>query len=262
MVYDYVPELVKIDKIWDESSDSKRFRVKMKMAHHPGQFVQVSVVGIGECPLGICSYSEDHIEFLVRKVGNVTTALHNLKVGDLIGVRGPYGHGYPMHYFDGDKIVIIGGGSGVAPLRSIIQYVEKNMDKFDGAELFLGYRSPSDILFKEDLKEWQKRFKVSMTVDKGDKRWKGNVGVVTKLIDSSGMDNNKKIVAACGPPIMMKFVIQSLKNLGFNDDQIYVSLERMMQCGIGKCGHCLVGGKYVCEHGPVFRYDSAKWLED
>ena len=150
----------------------------------------------------------------------------------------------------------------MAPVRGVIEYIESNREEFGDIFLFMGFRSPGDMLFKKDLKRWQNKFNQKITVDKPDKSWKGDVGVVTKMLEESGIKNNKKIVITCGPPVMIKFVIKTLEKMGFNHDQIYVSLERMMKCGIQKCGHCMIGGKYVCRDGPVFNYENAKWLKD
>ncbi|MBW2999737.1 FAD/NAD(P)-binding protein [Candidatus Woesearchaeota archaeon] len=262
MVFTYMPKIVKIEKVWNETDDTKTLRLNYPIKHEPGQFVELSVVGVGEAPFGICSYSDKYIDVLVREVGNVTHAVHNLKQGDKVGIRGPYGTGYPMHHMENDSLLIVGGGTGVAPLRSVVEYVRHNREKYKDIHLFLGFRDPKEILFKRDIKNWEKEFNLHLTVDKADKKWKGNVGLVTALLEKSGLNNHNKIAATCGPPIMIKFVIKTLKKMGFNDDQIYVSMERLMQCGMGKCGHCIVGGKYVCEHGPVFNYNDAKWLED
>jgi len=258
----YVPKLIKIESIKEIATDEYIIRVNHKAKHDPGQFYQLSVLGIGEAPISICSYNEKYTEFLIRAVGNVTNKICSMKKNDKIALRGPYGHGYPMENMKANTIILIGGGSGVAPLRGVIEYLEKNRSDFNDIITYFGFRNPEEILFKEDMKKWDKTLQNNVTVDKGSKGYKGNVGLVTALLDNSGLDNKNKVVVTCGPPVMIKFVIQSLKKLGFNDDQIYVSFERHMKCGVGKCGHCMVHGHYACKHGPVFRYDGVKEHKD
>ena len=202
------------------------------------------------------------MELCVRNVGNVTSRLFELKKGNIIGIRGPYGHGYPMQHMLHNNITIIAGGTGVAPVRSVIQYIEQHRADYSDVELFFGFRSPKDVLFKNDLKVWEKSFRMHLTVDKPDKKWKYNSGVVTKLLEQANISSGNKTVVTCGPPIMIKFVIQTLQKLHFHNDQIYVSYERLMKCGIGKCGHCMIQGLYVCKDGPVFRYDKVKDLKE
>lgn len=258
----YIPKLAAIQDITKETSDTSTYRIKYPIKHDPGQFVEVSVLGIGECPISICSFSKSNIELCIRNVGNVTNTISKLKKGDKVYVRGPYGHGYPMQLFRKKNIVIIGGGTGVAPLRGVIKFIERNRKMFGKIDLFLGFRNPEDILFKNDIKEWKKKFNLQLTVDKADKAWKGNIGVVTTLLEAAKLSSENTIVITCGPPIMIKFVLQTLKKLGFADSQIYMSLERLMKCGIGKCGRCQIAGKRVCRHGPVFCYEEAKFLKD
>jgi len=254
----YKPKLVKIDKKTKQTEGEYLFRINHKITHDPGQFLQVSVLGIGEAPISICSYSEDYIEFSVRAVGDVTSALCSLNKGDTIGIRGPYGKGYPMRFLKGNSAIIVGGGCGIAPQRSIIEYIEKNRGDFFDVLLFFGFRNPEEILFKEDMERWKNKFDLNLTVDKGDKNWAGNVGFVTELLEKREIENRSKVVFMCGPPMMIKFVIDILKKKGFNNDQLFISYERHMKCGEGVCGHCMIHGKYTCKDGPVFRYDEVK----
>jgi len=256
----YLPKLVKIIKVVKETSDTKTFTIDFKAKHDPGQFVEVSVLGIGEAPISACSYSKKYMDLCIRNVGNVTNAISKLKKGDKLGIRGPYGFGYPMHYMINNNITIIAGGTGVAPVRSVIEYIEQNRADFKDVEIFFGFRTPYDMLFKKGIARWQKKFNVHLTVDKPTKEWKYNKGVVTNLL--TNLSNENKVVVTCGPPIMIKFVIQTLEKLRFHDDQIYVSYERRMKCGIGKCGHCMIKGVYVCKDGPVFRYDIVRNLKE
>lgn len=257
----YVPKRVKVLNIRKETEDIATFKLGYKLKHEPGQFVLISLLGIGECPISICSYSTNFIELCIRKVGNVTRALHKIKKNSYVYIRGPYGNGYPMKEFRKKPLLIIGGGTGVAPLRSVIQYTIKNKTDFPDLKIFLGFKEPKDVLFRDDIIRWRKVAKVELTVDKGAKGWDGHVGVITELLKKFEL-NNKAIVLVCGPPIMIRFVIQLLKNQNFRDEQIYVSLERQMKCGIGLCGHCRIKDKLVCQDGPVFHYKIAKELID
>lgn len=254
----YEPKFYRILSKKKQTEGDYLLKIDCRMRHSPGEFVQCSVLGIGEAPISICSYSEDYIELSVRAVGSVTRAIAGLEEGSLIGIRGPYGRGYPMEHLNGNNVLIIGGGCGIAPLRSVIEHIEKNRADFKEVYLFFGYRSINEVLFREDNKSWAEKFNFNITLDRGDEKWSGNVGLITGLLEKASFDNINKIVFICGPPVMIKFVIGVLKKRGFNDDQIYISAERHMKCGIGKCGHCMIHGKYTCKDGPVFRYDEVK----
>ncbi len=258
----YTPKKHKILEKKKVTEDTYFFRVKSDVYHLPGHFVEISVLGVGEAPISIASYKENSMDFLIRDVGNVTRAICKLKEGDNFFIRGPYGRGYPMRCFEGNEIILIGGGTGTAPLRGVIQYIQKNREKYRDIDIFLGFRDPKNILFKNDLKEWKSKFNLCLTVDKGDSKWKGKCGLITKILEKSKINNKNKIVLICGPPIMIKFTLEVLKKLGFNDDQIYLSLERHMKCGMGKCGRCMIHGKYTCVDGPVFRYDQIKDVKE
>lgn len=258
----YVPKQYNVLDVKKEISDTSTFRINCKLKHMPGQFVMVSLLGIGECPISIASYSNKHMDLCIRNVGNVTNSIHKLKKGNKVFVRGPLGNGYPMEKFYNKNIILIGGGTGVAPLIGVAQYIINKRNKFNNLDMFLGFRSPEDILFKRNFKSWQKEFNFYITVDKADRKWKKNVGVITKLLEKIRPSNKNSIVIICGPPMMIKFTVQTLKKFGFKDGQIYMSLERLMKCGLGKCGHCLIKGKYVCKDGPVFNYKDAKLLDD
>jgi len=248
-----------LKKTW-ESPDTVTFRVDWQVAHDPGQFVQISIPGIGESPISFCSWNPHYVEFNVRVVGNVTKAIARLEVGEKMLVRGPYGRGYPMHYFKGNNLLFIGGGCGVAPLKGIIEYVEHHRSDFKDVDLYFGYRSRDDILFKHLLDHWREKFSLHITIDKdaGDFHYSCPVGFVTDAVKNADISPVNKLVFICGPPIMTEKTVPLLLEKGFHDDQIWLSLERHMKCGVGKCGHCMVYGKYVCKDGPVFRYDEIK----
>ncbi|RJQ18152.1 hypothetical protein C4573_00330 [Candidatus Woesearchaeota archaeon] len=257
----FVPKPYKILEFYRETPDTFTITINMAVQHAPGQFVQVSLPGIGESPISICSDSREHIKLNIREVGNVTRALANLKKGDTVLVRGPYGKGYPMESLKGNSLLIIGGGCGVAPLKGIIDYVENHRSEYKDVQLYLGYRTPDDIIFKRELDEWVKKYHLNVTVDKeahGQFCYDVKEGFITDALKKSDITNENKVVFVCGPPVMMKYVIQILKDKGFNDDQIFISAERLMYCAVGVCCHCMIRGKFCCMDGPVFRYDEVK----
>lgn len=225
----------------------------------PGQFVEVSVAGIGEAPITICSSptQTDGIELAVRRIGNVTKATHKLKAGDKIGIRGPFGNGsYPVSQVRGQDLVFICGGIGLAPQRSFINYVLDNRDDYGEVTILLGNKCYSQRIFQSELEQWLKRDDIHFmeTVDEAHDCWNGNLGVVTTLIPKIKSDLAGSHIFVCGPPIMYKFVIMSLMEENAPGDRIYLNLERRMKCGVGKCGHCQINHYYVCVDGPVFRY--------
>lgn len=261
-----IPEKGSILSVVKETHDAKTFRVRVPHPFRclPGQFAEISVFGFGEAPFSFSSLpsllgADGEFEITVKKVGSVSSALHHLGVGGAVGVRGPFGKGYPLDEFEGKELVIVGGGIGLAPLKPLIEIFMKKLP----VKLFYGARTPDDIVFGREMERWAGAgVKCNVTVDKGGSGWKGAVGVVTRLIDDSSFDPANSVVAICGPPVMIRFSILSLQKKGFSDSKIWVSLERKMQCGMGKCGHCAVSGRYVCMDGPVFRFDEAKQLID
>ncbi|MCF7862183.1 FAD/NAD(P)-binding protein [Candidatus Woesearchaeota archaeon] len=258
----YLPEPKKVIFYKRESHDSFTIRLKWKLDHGVGQFVFVSIPGIGEAPISICSHTKDYVELNIREVGNVTRNLSGIKKGSILYARGPYGTTYPMEDFAGDDLIIIGGGCGVAPLKGVIEYIESNRELYKDIFLFLGFRTPDDTLFDYRLSSWKKDFNLHISYDKIENKGKtcilGAEGFVTTLVDNNIHNNNQKIALLCGPPIMIDKTIGILKNKGFNDDQIFLSAERLMYCGIGKCGGCMIHGKYTCLDGAVFRYDQLR----
>ena len=248
--------LFRLEKVVKSKKDVK------KISYEPGQFYQVSVPGFGEAPISVCSYSDDFLEFNIRAVGDVTDEMVKLEQGDTMWLRGPYGTHYPMKELIGKSLMIIGGGTGVAPLRGVIKYVEKHRADYDRVHLFIGFRSPEAIIFKKDIGLWNRIFDLRLTVDKAEPGYKGKVGLVTKIVEESGLDSNNKAAIVCGPPAMIKFTIMALEKIGFSHSQIFISHERRMKCGVGMCGHCMISGIYVCKDGPVFRYDQVKNLHE
>ncbi|MBN2227600.1 MAG: FAD/NAD(P)-binding protein [candidate division Zixibacteria bacterium] len=228
----------------------------------PGQFNMLYVYGVGEVPISISgdSAQSHRLVHTTREVGTVTRAMRRLKAGDTIGVRGPYGTHWPIEKYEGNDIVLITGGIGLAPLRPVIYHVLANRDKYGKFVLLYGARTPEDILYAKDLEKLRSRFDLDIliTVDRATGAWRGNVGVVTQLVGHAPFDPMHCTAMICGPEIMMRFSIMELQKRGVADDSMYVSMERNMKCGIGLCGHCQLGGHFVCKDGPVYRYDEIR----
>lgn len=263
----YLPTLAWISKIEPMTATEKFFTVELprgqSLGHHPGQFVQISLNGIGEAPISISSSpsrSNGKFEMCVRKVGDVTSALHNMSEGAQIGVRGPYGRGFPVEQFEGRDILVAAGGLSLAPVRSVINQIFDNRKKYGRFIILYGAKNPGELLFAEERAEWKKRGDVEFleTVDKGTPEWSGNVGVITTLFPKITVNPRNTVAIAEGPPIMYRFVLMELLGKGIPEDQIWVSLERRMKCGVGKCGHCQLDHFYCCQNGPSFNYAEIK----
>ena len=268
----YVPEVARILDVVDETSDVKTFALDLEknggtteFRPLPGQFVEVSIAGFGEVPIGIASSydREGRFDITVRRVGCVTSELHKARPGDRIGIRGPLGNFFPYALAEEREPIFVAGGIGLPPLRSLIHYMLARPKQYPKITILYGARSSRDLVYKEELKRWQEdpRVDFHMTVDIGDADWKGNVGLVTELFKEIRPDYRNAIAFVCGPPIMIHFVILTLLDLGMPQDVIISTLERHMKCGVGKCGHCAIGHKYVCTDGPVFSYTQIKELE-
>ncbi len=262
---EYLPYPVKIVSVFDETPDTKTFRVSFvdssianNFNYKQGQFVQVSVLGVGEAPISISSSPADSgfFELTIRNSGYVTGAIHKLKEGDSFYVRGPYGNNFPFKELFGKSLVFVVGGIGLAPVRGLIKLVLNNREKFKDVKILYGAKSPEDICFKGELKRWKERSDISVytTVDRADESWSGSVGLVTGLYDTAELDGTDGVAIVCGPPVMMKFAALSLVERNFDKGNIILTLERYMKCGIGKCGHCNIGNLYVCVDGPVFSW--------
>ncbi|MGQ9629293.1 MAG: FAD/NAD(P)-binding protein [bacterium] len=264
----YFPIETVIDDVIQETPNIKTFvlRPKEELAFKTGQFVELTVPGFGEAPFTPSSSPQvkEKLDVTVMRVGRVTSLLHEMKPKDILGLRGPYGLGYPLGEFKGKEVLIVGGGVGLAPLRSLLFALFSEIDDYKRIVLKYGARTPTDIVYKKELKEWAKRDKVDveLTVDAGDEAWKGKVGVVTTLLDDLDVDLSNSVSVVCGPPVMMRFTTFKLLEAGFKPHQIYLSMEKNMSCGIGKCGHCRLGKYYVCRDGPVFKYEDIKDIPD
>ena len=239
-----------------------RFKPEEEIYFKTGEFVEITIPGVGEAPFTPSSRPSvrDIMEVSVMKVGKVTDKIHELKKGDVIGVRGPFGTGYPVDDFEGKEILVVGGGCGFAPLRSLMYEFFDRSGKFKKLYFRGGCKTSKEVVYKDQTEEWAKRddLNLKLTVDVGDDKWKGNVGVVTTILDDIDMDYPTAIAVVCGPPIMMKFATMKLLEMGYKEKNIHLSMEKNMSCGIGKCGHCRLGTYYACKDGPVFTYDKIK----
>jgi NAD(P)H-flavin reductase len=253
----YQPERVKIEKIEALSANVKLLRLKKRLDFIPAQFVLAGVWGYGEAPFGIASspYEKRYFDLMIRDVGLVSSAIHSLKKGDEITIRGPYGNGFPLEFLKGKDVVMVTGGCGIPPIASLVEYIIKNRKNFGRIYLLYGVATPADILIKNEVSRWQKDIKIFLTVDKPTPSWKGHVGLVTELIKDIHINPLDAVATMCGPGPMTAAVEKILRPLGLTDRRIFVSDERKMHCGIGKCQHCTTGDKYVCLDGPVFNYD-------
>ncbi|MEN6371354.1 MAG: FAD/NAD(P)-binding protein [Armatimonadota bacterium] len=259
----YMPNMAVVEKIIQETWDTKTFRavfvdeyLRENFTYKPGQFQEVSVFGVGECTFCLTSSpsKKGYIEFSVKKVGNVTKALHELSEGDKVGIRAPFGNWFPYDEWKGKNLIFIGGGIGMAPMRSILNYCLDNRADYGDITTIYGARTPGDLCFTYEFDEWKKNANLYLTVDAGDDSWKGRVGHVPGCLMELAPKPENTIAVTCGPPIMIKFALANLKELGFKDEQIYTTLEMKMKCGVGKCGRCNIGKKYVCIDGPVFSF--------
>jgi sulfite reductase subunit B len=263
----YLPRIVRVEKVFEERVGVKTLRIPCKIDFTPGQFVEITVFGVGEAPFTISSspIDKEFFEITFKKVGNVTNALYNIKEGETIGFRGPYGNGWPVEKFEGKELILAGGGTGIASLRGLIRYISKKRRRFKKLYIFYGAKTPEELLYKNEIESWKKikdSF-VCITVDNPTKEWKDYVGPVSAVIDKVEIKISKSARAAvCGPPIMMKLCVEALLKKGLKEKNIFISLERLMQCGIGVCGHCNINEFYVCKDGPVFCFQKIKDLKE
>ena len=267
-----IPYVGLVTDIRQETPDVKTFRIVAPeggklFEHRPGQCAMLSVPGVSEAMISITSSptNTEYMEFSVKKCGCLSDWLHAMEVGQMITVRGPYGRPFPVDdELAGKDLLFIAGGIGLAPLRSVINYVRDNRDKYGTVDIVYGSRSKDDLVeYKEIVEEWmhEKDFHVHLTIDREQEGWDGHVGFVPNYVKELNPDL-KKTVLMCGPPIMIKFTLQGLMELGFQKTQVYTTMELRMKCGIGKCGRCNIGSKYVCKDGPVFRFDELDALPD
>ena len=269
----YRPHPARITSIIELTDKEKLFEIRLiddeardAFSFDSGQFVELSIFGVGEAPISISSApsKQGFIELCVRDSGDVTGALHRKRCGDVIGIRGPFGRGFPFENMKGNDILLVAGGLGIAPLKSLINHIHDTRSEFGKVTILYGSRTPAEILFRRQFDMWQHRndFDLILTVDQPDESWNGEIGLVTKLFDRIDIDPTNTYAAICGPPVMYKYVIAEMRAKDMDVDKIYVSFERRMKCGIGKCGHCGVGHQYACIDGPVFNYWEAMNLQE
>lgn len=265
---------VSIVRTLPQIKDHRLFQLKLEdgttwesFGHQPGQFIEVSIFGKGEAPISISSppTRPDTLEICVRKTGKVTDALFEMSKGSVFNIRGPYGRGFPVEQLKGKKLLLVAGGLGLAPLRSLLLYSLDKRKDFGDIILMYGTNNPDNVLFKYELLSFFDRDDINYlySVDRDDEGiWKQYVGVVTGLFDRTDLSPAETYAVMCGPPVMYKFVLQKLLKLGFAKEHIFMSLERMMKCGVGKCGHCAFGDKYCCIEGPVFPYPEIENIKE
>lgn len=269
----FIPYMATLKNTTDLTPDIKLFSLELdapairdNFHYEPGQFAFLSAFGEGESPFALVSVSprKAGLEFAIRRIGTVTAALHDLEPGAKIGVRGPFGNHFPLEEYKGKSMIIIGGGIGMAPLRPVINTILDNRGEYGDLLIINGARTPQDLVFQPEFKTWTKapRTQLELTVDRGDETWTGRVALVPDVVKELRLSPENAIAITCGPPIMIRFTIARLKELGFADNQIVTTLERKMKCGMGKCGRCNVGEKYVCRDGPVFTHEQISQLSE
>ena len=266
----YIPTLAEIVSTRQLTELEKFFEIRLlepgPFPFEPGQFILLSVLGVGEAPVTLASspLKKDGVEVCVRRVGSLTNALHRLQEGATIGLRGPFGKGFPIEALKGKDLLFVAGGIGIIPLRSLIHYVLERRKDFGQLSILYGAKTPKEFLFADELKAWGQRgdVRLLLTVDKPDETWKGNAGVITRLIPPLELRPKETYAVIVGPPVMYKFVLMELYQKALPESQILMSLERRMRCGVGKCGHCQINNVYVCQEGPVFSYQFLKRLPE
>ena len=260
----YAPTVAKLENVIVETPTIRTFvlRPSEPMEFRAGQFVQLTLPGVGEAPFTPSSspFEPERLEVTVLRTGRVTEALHRVEPGTELGLRGPFGKGYPIEKFEGKEVLVVGGGVGLAPLRSLILAMMAQIEKFKRLSIKYGARKPEELLYRRLFDEWRAhdRVDVTETVDVGAPGWTGRVGLVTTLLDDLDIDIANSYAVSCGPAIMLKFVTQRLLELGYKPSQIYLSMNRRMSCGIGKCGRCNIGPYYLCKDGPDMCYEKIK----
>ena len=266
----YLPRLAEITGIRKLTPLETLYTVRLpggaELGHQPGQFVAVSIFGVGEAPFSISSSPAQRGEFElgIRRVGMLTEVLAGYRVGQKIGIRGPFGHGIPLERFAGRDVLIVAGGIGLVPMRSMINHVLAHPGDYGRLVICYGSRSDRELLFTDEIGQWRAdpRVDVHLTVDHGSPDWTGRTGVITTLIPGLELDLEKTVCCVCGPPVMYRFALLALRSRGLKEKDIWMSLERRMKCGVGKCGHCQINGSYVCQDGPVYHYPDIKALQE
>ncbi|MBN1065819.1 MULTISPECIES: anaerobic sulfite reductase subunit AsrB [Clostridium] len=260
---EYIPFLSEIKEVIKHTDIEYTFRMEFSGDVKPGQFFEVSLPKFGEAPISVSGIEENTVDLTIRRVGKVTNEIFNNYVGDKLYLRGPYGNGFDVNEYKGKDLIIVAGGTGLSPVKGVVDYFANNIDKINSFTLIAGFKSPNDILFKSDIKDWNDKINAIITVDNADESYDGKVGLVTKYIPELDIkDLNNVAVIVVGPPMMMKFTVAEFLKLGIEEKNIWISQERKMCCGIGKCGHCKIDDTYICLDGPVFNYSKGKSLLD
>lgn len=263
MKNEYIPVPSKVRDVIKETDIEYTFRMEFKGDVKPGQFFEISLPKYGEAPISVSGVTDDTLDFTIRKVGVVTNEIFETYAGDTLLIRGPYGNGFDIDNYKGKELVMVAGGTGLSPMRGVVNYFAHHTDEAESVTLIAGFKSPNDILFKRDFDLWKSRFNVIQTVDAAPEGYQGHIGMVTKYIPDLKFNDIRNSSFICvGPPVMIKFSVAEILKLGVPEENIWISLERRMCCGIGKCGHCRMGSAYICLDGPVFNYLEGKNLVD
>jgi len=263
-----IPVFCRIIKITEETPDVKTFRLQTKdgakpFAPMPGQLAMISSIGAGEAMFSITAQGEDWIDSSIKRVGELTEALHALEEGDIVGVRGPYGNFFPVDGLKGKDLLFVAGGIGLAPVRSLILYALEHREDYGKIDILYGSRTRADLVYKDDLfQNWPSLADTHITIDVAEDGWDGHVGFVPSFLEEKGFSPENRACILCGPPVMIKFCLEALERMGFPKEDIITTLEMRMKCGIGKCGRCNIGSKYVCLDGPVFTMAELDELPD
>lgn len=265
----YQPCLGKVESVAEETPTVKTFALAMEepLPFRAGQFVQLTLPGVGEAPFTPSSspLAPERLELTVIRTGTVTNRLHQVEAGDMLGVRGPFGKGYPIDQHRGKDILVVGGGCGLAPLRSLIYVLMDSASEYGKIAIRYGAREPDELVYRSSYDAWAERapnMSMEVTVDAGGPGWNGKVGVVTTLLDDLDLDLGNAVVFSCGPEVMLRFVTLKLLEVGFRADQIYLSMNRRMSCGMGKCGRCNIGPYYLCKDGPDMNFALLQQYKD
>ncbi|MBX4258567.1 anaerobic sulfite reductase subunit AsrB [Clostridium estertheticum] len=259
----YMPFKSKILNIKKHTETDYTFRMEFVGAVKPGQFFEVSIPKFGESPISVSEIGDGYVDLTIRRVGVVTDVIHSFFVGGTLYLRGPYGNGFDVNIYKGKEIIVAAGGTGLAPVKGIVDYFAKHPKECKDFNVMAGFKSPADILFKDNFKMWEKSINVTLTVDSANDDYTGIVGLITKYIDGIPVDNMDEVqVIVVGPPMMLKFTVAGFIKKGVKEKNIWVSYERKMCCGVGKCGHCKMDDTYICLEGPVFNYLDAVHLVD
>ncbi|MDO5038678.1 anaerobic sulfite reductase subunit AsrB [Clostridium sp.] len=260
---DYIPFPSKILEVIEHTDIEYTFRMEFKGDVKPGQFFEVSIPRYGEAPISVSGIGENFVDLTIRRVGKVTNEIFKNYVGDKLFMRGPYGNGFDVDNYKNKELIVVAGGTGLSPVRGVVSYFANNSSETNGLTLITGFKSPKDMLFKDDLKAWEDKMNLIVTVDSAEEGYTGHTGLVTKFIPELEIKDKENVqVIVVGPPMMMKFTVMEFLKLGIKEENIWISQERKMCCGLGKCGHCKIDDTYICLDGPVFNYTKGKLLID